>query len=297
MKLEGVILPVTTPFDGETGELAPVSFRENLRKWLSAGVSGFVVAGSTGEAALVDEDEIVQLLGWARDIVPPDRLLIAGAGRESTRATVRLCRAVAECGADAVLVRPPAYYPKAMDPDTVRRHFEKVADSIPIPLILYHVPQFVPVEIAPGSCAELCTHHNIIGIKDSTGDLKSLGAFLDVVAGSDNCRVMVGAGSKLYAALELGAAGGIVAVGCIAPRFAVDVYRSFCAGDMGSAGKAQSVLTGLHNAIVRGTGVAGVKYALDLLGYNGGDPRPPLRPPDERVRATIRDALGAVELL
>jgi 4-hydroxy-2-oxoglutarate aldolase len=297
LKLEGVILPVTTPFDGSTGELEPVSFRENLRAWLNEGVHGFVIAGSTGEAPLLDADEIVQLVEWARDIVPPERLLIAGTGAESMRTTVRLTRAVAQAGADAVLVRSPAYYRGRMDAETVRLHFEAVAESIPIPLVLYNVPQFVPVEITAGLLAELGSHPNIVGIKDSTGDLKILGALLDAASPQGNCDVLVGAGSKLYAALELGASGGIVAVGCIAPRVAVDVYELFKAGELGPAGAAQGKITAPHNTIVRDLGVPGVKCALDLLGYVGGEPRPPLRTLSDKGRRQVWDELKSARLL
>ncbi|UCC72750.1 MAG: dihydrodipicolinate synthase family protein [Gemmatimonadota bacterium] len=295
MRLEGVILPVTTPYDQATGEIAPIPFRRNLRAWLKAGVHGFVVAGSTGEAPLLDESEIVQLVEWARDIVPPERLVVAGTGAESTRAAVRAARAVAEVGADAVLVRPPCYYRGRMDPETVRRHYETVAEAIPVPLILYNVPQFVPVEITPGLLAELGTHPNVAGIKDSTGDLKILGALLD--AAPEECRVLVGAGSKLYAALEMGGAGGIVAVGCIAPQLAVEVYEKFRAGAAAQAGAAQGRISSPHTKIVRDLGVAGVKYALDLVGFVGGLPRAPLRPLDERGRAQVRSELRRARLL
>lgn len=295
MKLEGVILPVTTPFDSVSGGIAPVSFRENLRAWLDAGVHGFVVAGSTGEGALLEDDEIVQLVAWARDVVPPERTLIAGTGRESTLATIRLSRSVAEQGADAVLVRPPGYYRKAMDAETIRRHFEQVADATGVPIIVYHVPQFVPVDVTPGTLAELAAHSNIAGIKDSTGDLKSLSAFLD--AAPPGFSVLVGAGSQLYAALELGAAGGIVAVGNLAPARAVEVFKAFRGGDTGAAGRAQSALSGPHDTIVRGIGVPGVKYALDTLGYHGGDPRPPLRPLNEVTRGEVRQALTGAGLI
>jgi 4-hydroxy-2-oxoglutarate aldolase len=294
LRLEGVLAPVTTPFDRRTGEIAPILFRDNLRAWLDAGLHGFVVAGSTGEAPLLDEGEIVQLIEWARDVVPPERILIAGTGAESTRATIRLARAVAEAGADAVLVRPPAYYRSRMDAETVRLHFEAVADAIPIPLVLYHVPQFVPVEITPGLFAELGAHPNVVGIKDSTGDLKVLGALLDVAP--EGCRVLVGAGSRLYAGLEMGAAGGIVAVACIAPEAAVAVYERFRAGDVGAAGAAQARIGPLHTEVVAGLGVAGIKCALDLVGYAGGDPRPPLRPVDDRARRAVADALGRAGL-
>lgn len=295
MRLEGVILPVTTPFDGASGAVAPISFRDNLRAWLKADVHGFVIAGSTGEAPLLDEDEIVQMVEWARDIVPPEKILIAGTGAESTRATVRATRAVAQVGADAVLVRAPSYYRGRMDPETLRQHYETVADSIPIPVILYNVPHLVPVDITPGLLAELGSHPNVAGIKDSTGDLKVLGAHLD--AAPEDCRVMVGAGSKLYAALEMGAAGGIVAVGCLAPQLAVEVYEKFRADDAGAAGAAQDRISSPHTKIVRDLGVAGVKYGLDLLGYAGGAPRAPLRPLDEKARAQVRAELRRARLL
>jgi 4-hydroxy-2-oxoglutarate aldolase len=295
VQLAGVTLPVTTPFDPKSGDIAPVSFRDNLRAWLDAGVHGFVIAGSTGEAPLLDEAEIVQLVEWARDVVPPERTLVAGTGAEATRAVIRLSRAVAEAGADAVLVRPPAYYRSRMDADTVRRHYETVADAIPVPVILYNVPQFVPVEIIPGLLAELGGHSNVAGIKDSTGDLKNLGALLD--AAPPDCSVLVGAGSRLYAALEMGAAGGIVAVGCLAPRQTVEVYDQFRAGAMGPAGAVQDRITPAHNRIVRELGVAGVKYGLDLLGFDGGAPRPPLRPLDEKSRRAVLKELKKAGLL
>lgn len=295
MRLEGVILPVTTPFDAASGEVAPISFRDNLRSWLAAEVDGFVLAGSTGEAPLLDEDEVVRLVEWARDVVPPERALIAGTGAESTRASVRAARAVAGAGADAVLVRPPAYYRSRMDPETLRRHFEELAEAIPIPLILYNVPQFVPVEITAGLLGELGTHPNIAGIKDSTGDLKNLGTLLD--AAPPDCAVLVGSGALLYAALEMGAAGGIVAVGCLAPELAVAVHRSFRAGDLQASGGAQGRLSSPHKRVVRDLGVPGVKYALDLLGYVGGPPRPPLRPLDDRGRQIVRDELRGARLL
>lgn len=295
MKLEGVILPVTTPFDGVTGDPAPVSFRANLRAWLEQGVHGFVLAGSTGEAPLLGEGEILSLAEWARDVVPPERILIAGVGAESTRATIRLARVVAEVGVDAVLVRAPSYYRGLMNRETVGAHFERVADEIPVPLILYHVPQYVPVEITTGLVSDLADHPNVVGIKDSTGDLKSLAGFLD--AAPQGFRVLVGSGAKLYGGLEVGAAGGIVAAGCIAAARAVEVYERFREGAMAEAGAAQAPLARVHESIVKGHGVPGVKYALDLLGLAGGDPRAPLRPLPEPARAEVRAELDAAGLL
>lgn len=295
MRLEGVLLPVTTPFDRATGAIAPIHFRDNLRAYLAAGVHGFVVAGSTGEAPLLDEGEIVQLVEWARDIVPPEAILLAGTGAESTRATIRVSKAVAKAGADAVLVRPPSYYRGRMDPDTVRLHYEAVADAVPLPVVLYNVPKFVPVELSAGLLAELGGHANVAGIKDSSADLKRLAAFLD--AAPPGCAVMVGAGSQLYAALEMGAAGGIIAVGCFAPRLAAEVYTRFRAGEMGPAGAAQGKIAGPNKSIVGELGVPGIKHAVELLGYYGGPPRSPLRPLSERDQDRVRTLLQESGLL
>lgn len=295
MKWAGVLLPVTTPFDRVTGDPAAIPFRANLRAWLERGVHGFLLAGSTGEAPLLDEGEALNLAEWARDVVPPERTLLAGVGAESTRATIRLAKAVAAVGVDAVLVRPPTYYRKQMDDEALRAHFERVAESVPVPVLLYHVPVYVPTEITAGLLAELGDHPNIVGIKDSTGDLKNLAAFLDAVP--EGFRVLVGSGSRLYAGLELGAAGGIVAVGCLAPGLAVEVYEKFRAGDMGAAGSAQGPLGALDGAIVKEHGVPGIKFALDLLGYVGGRPRPPLRPPSDPAKSAIRAALESAGLL
>jgi len=290
--LDGILLPVTTPFDPASGAVAPVHFRDNLRAYLQTGVHGFVVAGSTGEAPLLDESEIVQLVEWARDIVPPELTLLAGTGAESTRATIRASKAVAKAGADAVLVRPPSYYRGRMDPDTVRLHYEAVADAVPLPVVLYNVPKFVPVELTAGLLAELGAHPNVVGIKDSSGDLKLLGAFLD--AAPPGCAVLVGAGSHIYAALEMGAAGGIVAVGCFAPRLAAEVYVRFRAGEMGPAGAAQGKISGPNKTIVGQLGVPGIKHAVGLLGYYGGRPRSPLPPlsehDEDRVRTLMQES-------
>ena len=102
-----------------------------------------------------------------------DRTLTVGTGAESTREVISVTREVAGLGADAVLVRSPSYYLKAMQPGVVRDHFLAVADASPVPVILYHIPQFVPVHLTPDLVGRLVEHPNIIGIKDSSGDLRT----------------------------------------------------------------------------------------------------------------------------
>ncbi|MBI4513380.1 MAG: dihydrodipicolinate synthase family protein [Gemmatimonadetes bacterium] len=297
MQLSGVFLPVPTPFLSGNGELCAVGFRENLRRWLAHPIAGVVVAGSTGEAPLLEESEMVRLVEWARDVLIAHggRLLIAGAGCEATQATLRLTRAVAQAGGDAVLVRPPAYYRSQMTPAALRQHFEAVADASPVPVLLYHVPQSAPVEVTAGLVAALAQHPNIIGIKDSSGDLKLLSGVVEAVP--PGFAVLVGSGAKLYAGLAVGAVGGIVAAGCLAPAEACEIYALFREGKNASAGERQARIAPLHQTIVSGLGVPGIKLALDLLGYVGGLPRPPLQPLTPKGQRVVEDELTRAGLL
>lgn len=295
MNLDGIFLPVTTPFDSDTGDPDLGAFTDNIHAWCAHPIAGVVVGGSTGEQALLDEDELLALVARAARSRSDGMALIAGTGAESTRATIRLCDLAAREGADAVLVKPPAYYRGRMSPEAIRTYFMAIADASPVPVILYHVPKFVPVDLVPDLVGRLVEHPNIIGIKDSSGDLKNLGALTDACA--DRASVLVGSGSHLYAGLELGVTGGILAVALIAPGESCAVVEAWRAGRAAEAGRAQETLGPLNRAVVGGTGVPGIKHALDLLGYRGGDPRPPLLPPTADVREKVRTALARAALL
>lgn len=269
------------------------AFRANLTAWLDHPITGVVVAGSTGEAPLLEPDELFALVEAARRVLG-ERTLVVGTGAESTRATVALCRAAAERGADAVLVRSPAYYRPAMVPDVLRRHFLAVADASPVPVVLYDIPRFVPVELAPELAGRLVEHENIVGIKDSSGDLRNLGALAEALDSKGS--VLVGSGALLYAALEIGAVGGILGVGLLATRSVCELHRAWREGDGARAGSLQARIGPLHEAVVAGLGVPGVKAALDRLGLHGGAPRPPLQPLGARGRARVDRALEAADL-
>jgi 4-hydroxy-2-oxoglutarate aldolase len=284
--LGGVLGPVVTTFDDATGDLAAIPFRANVRAHLDAGLTGVIVSGSTGEAALLEEHERHRLLEWARAIVPDDRWLIAGVGAESTRLTIRRAREAAERGTDAVLVVAPHYYGAQMTPEALNTHFRHVADESPLPLILYNIPKYVHFALAPGLVQELATHGNVIGVKDSSGDLSQLGAYLNTQ--SDRFTVLTGSGAGLYPALEMGARGGILAVGLFAAPLSVSLCRAFANGDMAAAGRAQERLGPLARTIVGELGVAGVKAALDCVGLVGGPVRSPLLP----LRAAARDRVA-----
>ena len=294
--LSGVHIPCVTPFDPVTGDVDLVGFRANLRSWCDTYISGIVVGGSTGEAVLLDDDERAQLLEGARDVVPPDRCLIAGTGAESTRRTIRLCAMAADQGADAVLVQPPAFYKGAMTDEALIAHFTRVANKSPVPVILYQVPLRLSTLDLSGNFVEVMSRHeNVVGIKDSRGSLDLVGELAQRTA--DDFQVLVGSGAVFYGALEVGAVGGILGVANLAPALSAAVHAEYAAGRSSEAGRLQETLGPLHNAVVGGLGVAGVKAGLDMLGMRGGDPRSPLRPLTDEARKQVSRAVEQAGLV
>lgn len=291
----GTFLPVTTPFDPVTGDVDVVAYRANLRHWFKSPIRGILTAGSTGESVFLDSAEKLQLIEAARDVVPDEAILIAGTGAESTRQVIRGTQDAADAGADAVLVKPPVYFKGAMTPEVLARHYKAVADASPVPVLVYQVPlRLSTLEFPTGLIAELSKHPNIVGIKDSRGKLELVGELVD--ATTDDFQVLVGSGAILYGALELGAVGGIVAVGLMATAEAAEIYHAFRDGRTSEAGRIQERIAPVHNGIVGGMGVPGVKAALDLLGLHGGQPRAPLAAVAEGRVDEIRGILAAAEL-
>ena len=296
MNLRGVLIPAVTPFDRATGEVDAVAMCSNVGAWLEHPVLGIVIGGSTGEAVFLDESERRVMLEVAREVIPEDRLLVAGTGAESTRATNRLCRVAAESGADAVLVMPPAFYKGAMTPDALALHYRLVADASPVPVILYQVPlRMSTLDLTAGLVAELSAHGNIVGIKDSRPTLDTVGELVEQC--QDGFQVLVGSGAHLYGALEVGAAGAILGVANLATGECAGLVTAFRDGRQADAGRLQERVGPVHKAIVSGMGVPGVKVAVDLLGLQGGDPRPPLRPLAANRRGEVRAALEQAGLL
>ena len=294
--LAGVMAPVVTTFDG-SGAVALDPFVANARAHLAAGLAGIVVAGSTGEAALLDEAERDQLVEALRPVVHADRWLLVGVGAESTRLTTRRARAAAERGADAVLVVAPHYYgAQAMTPAALRAHYQRVADESPVPVVLYNIPKYMHFALPPELVSELAAHDNVIGIKDSSGDLALLDEYL--AARRPDFAVLTGSGMQLQPAMERGASGGILAVALFAidestgGNLAAITYQMQRAGRRDAAQRAQARLGVLAKEIVAGLGVAGIKHAMELSGLAGGSPRAPLLPLDAAAKARVAALLA-----
>ncbi|HEX6598563.1 MAG TPA: dihydrodipicolinate synthase family protein [Gemmatimonadaceae bacterium] len=291
--LRGVLGPVVTPFDA-TGEVDAAGFAANVRAHLAAGLHGIVVAGSTGEAALLDERERMHLVEVARREMADRRTLIVGTGGESTRGVIARNRAVAERGADAVLVVAPHYYTGAMTNDALRAHYMRIADASPVPVMLYTIPKYMHFALPPELVAELATHGNIVGMKDSAGDAELFACYLE--SKSDSFRVLTGSAGLLKEALRMGADGAILAAALFAPSLALDVLAAVRDGDVARADQTQARLAPLGARIVGAMGVPGVKAALDAVGLHGGEPRAPLQPLDVQMDGELRTLLAAAGL-
>lgn len=292
--LAGVHIPTVTPFSPR-GEVDLDAFEANLHAWVPSGIRGFVVGGSTGEAMLLDAAERTNSWTAAREVAP-DLVLIAGTGAESTRTTVRMSRAAAQAGADAVLVQPPAFYRGAMTREALSDHYHAVADASPVPVIVYQVPlRMSTLDLPLGLLAELSEHDNIVGVKDSRGRLELIRDIVD--ATTDDFQVLVGSGALLQSALDAGAVGGILGVANLVPEWCAQIHAAQRRGDAEEAAHMQSRVAPLHTGIVGGMGVPGVKHALDLLGRAGGAPRSPLRPLAEPGRVEVMRLLSEAGLV
>lgn len=293
-QFHGVFGPVTTPF-AATGDVDLAAFSQNLSAHVAAGLDGVVVNGSTGEAVLLDEEERERLIEAARAAIGPDKCLIAGTGAESARLTSNRSRRAAALGAEAVLVVAPHYYGDKMSPAALKAHFEHVADESPIPVLLYNIPKYMHFRLDPELVQQLAGHGNILGMKDSAGDVECLARYVE--SQDDAFSVLTGHGGTWQQALALGVRGGILAVALFAAELSLAVRDAMQQGKPNDAVELQTRLTPLALQIVGKMGVAGVKTAMDAVGLRGGLTRLPLLPlgaiEAERVRQLLSESAVA----
>jgi 4-hydroxy-2-oxoglutarate aldolase len=288
INLNGLLLPITTPFTtDEAVDLAGLT--ANIKKWTEAGVNGFVLLGSTGERVNLDESEYVQVIEALRAAVPQTLTFIVGAGQQSTRGTTKEIERAATAGAEAVLVITPSFYKSAITQDALVKHYRALADASPVPVILYSMPDLTGIRIEPETAASLNEHPNIIGMKDSSNDIEKFGETVNLVG--QDFAMMIGNGTVFSEALQSGARGGILAVGCAVPDLCLEIYRAVQSDDVARAAALQEKLTPLARAVTKTYGVGGLKTAMEMAGYVGGAVRAPLRLPNEEARAEIKSLL------
>lgn len=288
LSLSGVYAPIPTPFD-DGGVVAHDKLAENIARWNQTPLAGLVVLGSNGEYIYMSDGEKLEVLRTARQAIPKDRLFIAGTGCESTRCTLELTEQAAAIGADVAIVITPSYYTSRMDAQAMRRHYLELAERSPLPILLYNMPAFTGIDLSAETVVELARHPNVVGIKDSSGNVVKLGAIIR--AAPPDFNVLAGSASFLYPALVLGAVGTVAALANIAPE---QCYRIYCYAQEGRHEEARQLQLRMippNTAVTARFGVPGLKQALDWLGYYGGPVRSPLGPLDEAQQATLRAIL------
>ena len=299
LSISGIMVPVVTPF-GADGRVATDRLQENIAKWDRVvvdglGITGYVACASTGEAPLLTNDERITLIRAVREATPKGKLLIVGTGAESTQGTVARTREAADLGADAGLVITPSYYRAAMTEDVLAKFYLDVAEASPIPIILYNVPAFTGVELGDSVARHLKAHPNIIGIKDSSGNVSQISQMVHEAPTDFN--TLVGNMPILFAALCLGAHGGIIALANVAPQIPLGILAHYRAGQLDKARELQHGAMALSRAIPSRYGVAGLKAAMDLQGYYGGPPRLPLVPAPPATLHVLRGLLEGYGLM
>jgi len=287
MKLRGVMPPVTTPF--QNGKLALDKLKKNFQKWNQTDLSGYLVLGSNGEAVYLNEKEKNKVLEVSRESIPTSKILMVGTGMESTQETIRFTNQTAKLGADCALVVTPSYFKGSMKPQLLYDHFIAVAESSQIGILVYNVPQFTGINLEPEWVAKLSEHPNIVGVKDSSGNIGQLSEIIHL--SQKGFDVFVGSAPVFFPALCVGAVGGILAVANVVPQECVQIQNIFNRGKMEKAKELQRRLTPLANAVTVKYGIGGLKIAMDLAGYFGGDPRLPLKRPGRDVEEELKRLL------
>jgi 4-hydroxy-2-oxoglutarate aldolase len=280
----GIFAPIATPFTADDA-VDEEALRRNVVRWMKTPLTGLVVLGSNGEAAQLEDVEADRVIDIVRAEVPPSRPLIAGTGRESTRATITATRRAAAGGVDAALVRTPSFFKAQMTSDVLVRHYTEVADASPIPVLLYNVTMFTGVNMLPDAVERLSAHPNIVGLKESGSDIGQIAEFVSRTP--DNFTVLAGSATTLYHALCAGCDGAVLALAMLLPDECVKTRELVAAHRFDEALALQRQLVPIARSVGTTYGVAGLKAALNLKGYEGGWPRPPLRPAPQLVIDTI----------
>ena len=291
-EIAGVIPPIITPFKNN-GDVDLDSFIRNIHKWESEPLAGYLVNGSNGEAVFLNFKEKITLVKSVFDLASPDRVIIAGTGCESLRETVELTNACADQGADCALVLTPHYYGGAMHAVALEKFYLQLADLSRIPILIYHVPKFSQIDLSPDLVTKLSLHSNIIGMKDSSGDINQLSAFIDAV--NEDFKIFIGTASLWYASLALGIKAGIMALANCFPKQCNQIQVDFQNGNLKRALAIQEILLPVNQALTAKYGIPGLKYACDLLGYSGGHVRSPLLSCSESARKEIRGIIKTAE--
>ncbi len=317
----GILPPLPTPFK-EDGALALDWLKANVEKLNETGLAGYVPLGTNSEAVHVTSEEASQVFATVKQAAAAGKVIIGGTGQLSTMATIEMTKRAADAGCDAALIVTPFYYKNSMTGEALKKHYFTVADQSPIPVLIYNVPANTGLNVASAIAAEIAQHPNIVGIKDSSGDINQLAETVRLTRGkkqetggkhperseaeskdafstdavlrsasSAGFVVFSGNYGAMLPSLSFGVAGGILAISNLMPNECVKIFDLFQQGRVAEAGELHLQVLPVARAVTTQFGVPGLKAAMDMLGYHGGYPRLPLLPLGANQRAELERIL------
>lgn len=288
---EGIFAALTTPF--EKGEISPEKLKDNINKYNSYPLSGYLVLGSTGEGPNLTDEESEKIVKAAKEASSKEKKIIVGTARESTRLTLEFTNRMAALDIDAVLIRPPSYYKPKMHSEALKKHYFTIATQSKVPLLIYNIPVYTGISLDKELIIALSQHPNILGLKDSSGNLSLTSNLIPLL--NHEFSILLGAANLILPGLIIGARGGILRLAAVAPASCAKLYNLYLEGNIEEARRLQLDLIPLNKAITQDFDIPGCKYALDLLDYFGGLPRLPLLPLDEHEKKEVEDILNRLK--
>lgn len=292
---KGIVVPIVTPVTKD-GALDEQAYRNLIDYLAENGIQGVFPFGTTGEFYAFDLGFYEEVLHITKDAVKGRMDIYAGANHITTQGAIQIARMVENVGGiDALSVLTPMFISQTQQ--EVYGFYREIAEGTSLPIIIYNNRPKTNVMVEPATVARLAQIENIVGVKDSTGDMTNTGEYLRLTRGIENFHVMMGRDTLIYAALCYGATGAIASCANVAPRIAVDIYEKFLAGDAKGALEAQFKFSALRVATNMGTFPVVLKEALKLIGYDCGDCVKPIEPLTDEQRQTLRNVLSEMGLL
>ena len=286
--LMGVFAPITTPFD-EKGEVAYNKLIDNMKFYAKSGLKGYLALGSNGENKSLTTEEKTKVLDTIIKHKGTKQFVMAGCIFESTKETMEFAKIAERLGSDFITLLPPSYFKKEMTDAVLLRYFSDVANNVKKPCLVYNAPQFCGGTVLSVSLIkDLAKHPNIIGVKDSS-NAANIESYLFAVRDSFN--VIPGSANFFMNALFMGANGGVISLANIFPNMTCELYDLVVAKKYEEAFKLNEKVIQTNKSVSGTGGVAAVKYAMDLAGLYGGNPRLPLLPLGDDVKKKIEDYL------
>ncbi|MGD0342626.1 MAG: dihydrodipicolinate synthase family protein [Bacteroidales bacterium] len=284
-KLMGVFAPITTPFD-EIGEVAYDKLRDNMNFYAKSSLKGYLALGSNGENKSLSNKEKEKVLATIINNKGSDQVVMAGCIFESTKETIEFAKIAQGLGTDFITLLPPSYFKKEMTDPVLLKYFSDVASSVTTPCLVYNAPQFCGgTTLSVSLVKDIAKHPNIVGVKDSsTGNIESF-----LLAVRDSFNVMPGSANFFMNGLIMGAPGGVISLANVFPEITCKLYTLTVGKKYEEAFKLNEKILQMNKAVSGTGGVAAVKYAMDLAGLYGGNPRLPLLPLSDELRKKMED--------